>query len=267
MFNKTYLPKAVTTPATETKEESFVKKQKVQPPVSNRTLYHPSFMSLYTNPGVRQCCGDNQTVHPMTPQEFYYTDPTMRCGTRIPNHVQELKEFDCFQLNTPPPIMSACPAPENRPDPFRTVQYLTRNLGSPCSETGTLLLPRKRMWMVVQLTQEEDQAITNMLTLHHGNDTSLTQDPKYSHTLTHYPDQTKELSFGKHWSDAELEVANTLLTQFGEDSDVNLYCGNLLPSSNSNVHDFAKSSVYERVLSESEGDALCGLLNLGLTQS
>ncbi|XP_055085068.1 uncharacterized protein LOC129457107 [Periophthalmus magnuspinnatus] len=213
----------------------------------------------------------------MIPQELFYTDPTMMCGTRIPNHVNELKDFDCFHLHTPPPIMSACPAPPNGSDPFRTERRLVRNLGCSFWETGPLPPPVGRTWVVLQLTPEEDQTITNLLKLHHGE--GAEEDGDFYMDREFSPDQrreqihrcftrSEEAGLGKQtkrWSDRELEAANTLLTQFGatrEDDDDDVKSDGWDDSKASGVFGFN-----DRALSRSEGEAVCGLLNLGLLQT
>ncbi|XP_041739981.1 uncharacterized protein LOC121572122 [Coregonus clupeaformis] len=159
-------------------------RQVVLPPFSNRTLHHPSFLPLYMAAmGSAQYPWrpHQQPVPVMTPSEFFYTDPTMHRGRRVPNIVTELQVFECFQLNTPRPIMSSCPAPLVRPDPFRTQPHPTRDLGGhtwrrdhphlPITPRPRPLAPRPRergqSRAVIQLTLEEDQAITNLLKLHH----------------------------------------------------------------------------------------------------
>ncbi|XP_059210805.1 uncharacterized protein LOC131989566 [Centropristis striata] len=222
-------------------------RQSTLPPLSSRTLHHPSFMSLYMSSGFGRNYTDlnNQTVHPITPEEFYYTDPTISCGARIPNIVTELEDFNCFQLNTPPPIMSACLAPPTRRDPFRAEPYSTRDLGNPTLKSSTLRPPVQSNRVILELTQEEDQAITNLLKLRHQKpvqrDETLTgpQMDLFSENLDpvvfidpacmdftsaeeeHEPlcgdvQDPREASWqqGMHWSDAELEVANTLLSHF-----------------------------------------------------
>nr|XP_046237642.1 histone deacetylase complex subunit SAP25-like isoform X7 [Scatophagus argus] len=94
------------------------------PSISNRTLHHPSFLPLYMTAdfALHHTVCDDQPIHPIIPAEFFYSDPTMSCGTRIPNIVTELRVFDCFQLSTPPPIMSACMAP---PSSSRSIQIWT----------------------------------------------------------------------------------------------------------------------------------------------
>ncbi|XP_008281069.1 zona pellucida protein AX 4 [Stegastes partitus] len=138
----------------------------VLPSISNRTLRHPSFLPLYAAAGfTHQRQSDIHTIHPLIPAEIFYTDPGLPRGRRIPNLPSGLRVFDCSRLNTPPPIMSACPVPPNRPDPFRSGPHPTRDLGSSTWRIhSTDSLPRR---VVIQLTQEEDQAITNLLKLHY----------------------------------------------------------------------------------------------------
>ncbi|XP_012777746.3 uncharacterized protein LOC101467221 isoform X2 [Maylandia zebra] len=187
----------------------------VLPPLSNRTLYHPSFLPLYRAAGLPRHSQENaQTAHPTTPAEFFYTDPTMCCGRRIPNRLSGLKVFDCLQLNTPRPIMSACLAPPNRPDPFRSGPHPTRDLGSPTWRTQTIHPQVQPRQVVLQLTQEEDQAVTNLLKLHYQMD----DDSNLSHPCAKdgeegYKPARGALIEGTVWSDAELEVADTLSSQ------------------------------------------------------
>ncbi|CAL9694721.1 unnamed protein product [Knipowitschia caucasica] len=181
-------------------------------------------MSLYSDTGLRQCHGDRQTVHPVIPQEMFYTDPTMTRGRRMINHINEPRDFDCFQLNTPSPIMSTCPASPNCSDPFRNRQHFTRNLGCSSRETSGKLPPVNCMYVVIQLTQEEDETMTSLLRLHHGEgrpDQSGVQGPQAD--CSKIPNEQIEThSASSHWSDTEMEVANTLITQLGVISDNNV---------------------------------------------
>ncbi|XP_029932157.1 uncharacterized protein LOC115376600 isoform X2 [Myripristis murdjan] len=148
-------------------QESFPRPRRVVlPPLSSRTLHHPSFMSVYAAAGSVQQPIDShsQTGPPMAPAEFFYTDPTVGHGGRIPNLVSTLRGFERFHLNTPPPIMSSCPVPPSQPDPFRSGPTPTINLGSASWRMEPVVLPSR---VILQLTLEEDQAITNLLKLHH----------------------------------------------------------------------------------------------------
>ncbi|XP_046904978.1 uncharacterized protein LOC124487026 [Hypomesus transpacificus] len=160
-------------------ESIDVPRQTVLPPFSSplRTLYHPSFMSVYLAAGSNRYPwpSSNQTITAMTPLEFFYTDHNMCPGRRVPNIISEMQVFKCFRLNTPPPVMSACPAPPARPDPFRSGSYPTRDLGCStwrrnpnyCHQADRPRPRSKKSQSVIELTLEEDQAITNLLTLHH----------------------------------------------------------------------------------------------------
>ncbi|XP_044196842.1 uncharacterized protein LOC122973422 isoform X1 [Thunnus albacares] len=150
-------------------EPSPSPRQPVLPPLSNRTLHHPSFLPLYMSAGSahHHSSFNTQTVLPIIPPELFYTDPTMHCGRRIPNTVSQFRSFDRFQLNTPPPVMSASLAPPNRPDPFRSGTHSIRDLGSSSWRIHIIHPTTQPSWVVLQLTQEEDQAITNLLKLHH----------------------------------------------------------------------------------------------------
>ncbi|KAG7496191.1 hypothetical protein JOB18_013864 [Solea senegalensis] len=211
-------------------------------PVSTRTLHHPSFQSLYMAAAFarhHRGCND-QTVAPISPAEFFYTDPTM--SYRIPNFVTELRVTDSLQLNTPPPVMSACLAPPNRPDPFRSGSHPTRDLGGSEWVENPISTPVQPSCYVVQLTQEEDQVITNLLKLHHKelgqidetqmefdgaeeSPVNITASFSHSHCqpviLTSLSDEEhrhkdlglqSKLQQGRRWSDAELEAADTLLS-------------------------------------------------------
>ncbi|XP_037832452.1 uncharacterized protein LOC112449778 [Kryptolebias marmoratus] len=109
----------------------------------------------------------NQTVNPIRPAELFYSDPTMSCGTRIWNNLTGIRVFSCSQLNAPPPVMSACVAPPNHPDPFRSGPHPIRDLGRPTWRVQSGHPEAQPHRAVVQLTPEEDQAITNLLKLHH----------------------------------------------------------------------------------------------------
>ncbi|XP_018526986.1 uncharacterized protein LOC108880010 isoform X1 [Lates calcarifer] len=227
-------------------------RQPVLPSFSTRTLHHPSFLPLYMAAGFAHHHIDfsNPTVLPIIPNEFFYTDPTLTCGRRIPNIVSDLGVFDCFQLNTPPPVMSACVAPPNCPDPFRSGPHLTRNLGSTRWRLNPIHPPVQPSRAILQLTQDEDQAITNLLKLHHQEprqsdeiqmDVSGVVEPQvasnpclvFSHpkplvpteeALTpscsddvQHPMKTglgNQSQQGRGWSDVELEAADTLLSGF-----------------------------------------------------
>lgn len=135
-----------------------------------------------------------------------------------------LQVLECFQLNTPPPVMSSCIAPPVRPDPFRSVPHHSRDLGSPTLKVNPLLPPAQLCQVVIQLTQEEDQAITNLLKLHHKepplSNKTIKAPLKHSHStlVQNQPESTHSSSDGQHsretscWSIEELEAANALLS-------------------------------------------------------
>ncbi|TMS02394.1 hypothetical protein E3U43_007934 [Larimichthys crocea] len=207
------------------------------PPISNRTLHHPSFMPLYAASGFMHH-HNSQTLHPIIPAEFYYIDPTESSGRRNPNFVTELTVLDCFQLNTPPPVMTARPAPPTRPDPFRSGAHLTRNLGSLTFKIDTLHRPVQPSQVVLQLTQEEDQAITNLLKLHYQEPRQTDETRTAPHMDSHpepaqvyepccsdvqHPSLRGHSQQGRCWSDAELDAANTLLSRFCLMEEVNIW--------------------------------------------
>ncbi|CAG5929213.1 unnamed protein product [Menidia menidia] len=160
----------------------------VLPPISIRTLHHPSFQPLYGPAGSPQ----NQrretpiTVHPITTEELFYTDPSLGCGGRIPNNVTSMRVFDSSRLNTPRPIMSACVAAPNPPHPFRSGPHPTGNPGSPGWGTP-------RGLVLLRLTREEDEAVTALLTLPHRG-----------------APRARGGSVRGGWTEAELEAARTL---------------------------------------------------------
>ncbi|KAG7243419.1 hypothetical protein INR49_011876 [Caranx melampygus] len=246
----------------------------VVPCFSTRTLQHPSFLPLYMAAGFahHHTGSTNQTgeslnyhicvkassscatslssfpsVQHIIPAEVFYTDPTMGRGRRIPNMLSDLG------LNTPPPVMSACLAPPNRPDPFRSGPHPIRNLGCPAWTTTPTYSPVQPSRAVVQLTQEEDQAVTNLLKLHHqeprqsgetltaaqgdgdaGPPGDLNPCIFRSHSKPTFPTSAEEvhkgvcgdfthpnkagsgdhLQQGRCWSHVELEAADTLLSGF-----------------------------------------------------
>ncbi|XP_034532475.1 uncharacterized protein LOC117807332 isoform X2 [Notolabrus celidotus] len=271
------------------------------PPLSNRTLHHPSFHPLYMISGLENhnthCY--NHTVHPIiTPAELFYTDPSMICGRRIPNVVSELRVLNCFQLNTPPPLMSACQAPSVHPDPFRSGPNPTVDLGGLTLKMDRLRPQVKPSLLVLQITQEEDDTITNLLKLHYqepdqSDEPSESTSPECASKPLH-PNEASLLGHeGRCWSETELEAANTLLNGFSLMEDEtsaetlphplpDLPQGSKTsPASTQNVQEEGgpgcgdylsqcRLSISENVLdtkkqmlSDSEGDAVCVLLSLG----
>ncbi|XP_062240525.1 uncharacterized protein LOC133950291 [Platichthys flesus] len=218
---------------------------RVVPPVSSRTLQHPSLLPLYLAAGLARHHGgwDNPTgestsvrqlhaaaqhlshsgvsspVHAITPDEFYYTDPTGSCGTRIPNMLTDFGFYDCFQLNTPPPLMSSCVNPSNRPDPFSLGPHPTRELGRLDWNMNPIRLPVKTSQAIIQLTPEEDQAVTHLLKLRYqefGPDDETPTKEVYQPSSRDGKHQSQEdlgnkPQAGIHWSETELEAAETLL--------------------------------------------------------
>lgn len=132
---------------------------------------------------------------------------------------------ECFRLNTPPPIMSTCIAPPIRADPFRSARHHSRDLGSSTVKVNPLVVPPAHLCqVVVQLTQDEDQAITNLLKLRHQelpprNDT-MDSSPKYllsslvQHQSTDHGSGALQSREARCWSVQEIEAANTL-SRFG----------------------------------------------------
>ncbi|XP_051900439.1 uncharacterized protein LOC127586474 [Pristis pectinata] len=121
-------------------------------PFSMRTLSHPSFQSFYTAVSSRQRQSQSAEINSSTFKnkdsidscssadftekseatglhsqeinmpalhqcEFFYTDPMLPSGYRVYNHLSlpTRQMIQGLQLNTPPPIMSACVAPTNIP--------------------------------------------------------------------------------------------------------------------------------------------------------
>lgn len=146
--------------------------------------------------------------------------------------------------------MSACMAPPNRPDPFRSEIHPIRDLGSSTVKIQINHPTTHPRHVVVQLTQEEDDAITSLLKLHHHDPlqtaetvTALDLDSSNAaemrecntdsssvcchpaSTSAEKPDELscsdmehlRETSLGslsqkeRSWSDAELEAGDTLL--------------------------------------------------------
>ncbi|XP_023688295.2 uncharacterized protein [Paramormyrops kingsleyae] len=211
----------------------------VFPDASSRTLQHPSFVSLYMAVGSMQCGWRARSrsfpAPAMIPSDFFYNDPLQAPGHRIPNNVAQLEVFECCQLNTPAPIMSASITPPIRADPFRTEPRLIRDLGSQVwawdhlcapqtSTLGPTLRPRRE---VIQLSAEEDQAITNLLKLRHDSisepnhetpcqlrwSPAMPANQEDDASIDCIPQMTMT-SKGQsgQWSDTELEAADILLT-------------------------------------------------------
>ncbi|XP_035503401.2 uncharacterized protein LOC118318137 isoform X2 [Scophthalmus maximus] len=217
--------------------------QAVVPPFSTRTVRHPSLMPLCVAAGFarQQRACDVPALQPITPEEIFYTDPTMSCGRRIPNISSDFEVFEFFRLNTPPPVMSACLAPPSRPDPFRSGSHPTRDLGSTDWRLNHIRSSAQPSRAILQLTWEEDQAITNLLKLHQSgeSDETLAAAPVnvnacfyQSHpspTVSTIAEELYKPFFsggqrprtailgnqsqqGKCWSVEELEAADTLLS-------------------------------------------------------
>lgn len=125
---------------------------------------------------------------------------------------------ECFRLNTPPPIMSACIAPPIRADPFRSALHHCRDLGSSTVKVNPVVPPAQLCQVVVQLTQDEDQAITNLLKLHHQGlpppNETIDASLKYPHQSTDPGSGAMESRKARCWSVQEIEAANTL-SRFG----------------------------------------------------
>lgn len=123
---------------------------------------------------------------------------------------------DCFRLNTPPPIMSTCIAPPIGPGPFGSALHAIRDLGSSTVKVNPLVSSGQLCQVVVQLTQEEDQAITNLLKLHHQEPPPSSQTVNAS-LKSPLSAQSPDLGSGalpsregRCWSVKEIEAANTL---------------------------------------------------------
>ncbi|XP_058871368.1 uncharacterized protein LOC131721963 isoform X1 [Acipenser ruthenus] len=134
---------------------------------SSRTLPHPSFYSLYVAVGSMQANLEARKhwdptsfpVSPISPADFYYTDPWKPAGSRVYNTVTQLEVLECCRLNTPPPIMSVCQAAGS--NPFRTAP---RTLGSPNQNRPQGASENRRV-EIIQLSREEDQAVSTLLEL------------------------------------------------------------------------------------------------------
>lgn len=94
--------------------------------------------------------------------------------------------------------MSACQAPPVCPDPFRSGPHPITDLGT--WKIDSRHPPAQRNLLVLQLTQEEDDTVTNLLKLHH-------QEPAAFEPLLLNDE-------GRCWSESELEAAKTLLNGF-----------------------------------------------------
>ena len=161
---------------------------------------------------------------------IYLLNPLLNCLSTFISLPQLL---DCFQLNTSPPVMSACLAPPASPDPFRSGTHPTVDLGTLSFIISTLHPPVQLSRAVVQLTQEEDQTITHLLKLHH-------QEPPAPHmdflphpepvdvasaeeaykpicsAVQHFREDglQGQSQHRRCWSHTELEAAGTLLSGF-----------------------------------------------------
>lgn len=121
---------------------------------------------------------------------------------------------ECFRLNTPPPIMSTCIAPPIRADPFKSALHHCKDLGSSTVKVNPLVPPAQLCQVVVQLTQDEDQAITNLLKLHHQgplpHNEAVDKSLKYPHQSADCGSGVMQSRKARCWSVQEIEAANTL---------------------------------------------------------
>ncbi|XP_057712205.1 uncharacterized protein LOC130929202 [Corythoichthys intestinalis] len=137
----------------------------VQPPLSNRTEQHPSLMAMYMAAGVDPSQQDEFTsgtqCRDRDPSEVFLTGP-IPWGRMTPNTATHLgPALTCFQLNTPPPLMTTSPAPPKKADPFQSGPHAFREIGGPLQMPSGVRPGR----MVLQLTPDEDQAVTGLLKL------------------------------------------------------------------------------------------------------
>lgn len=136
--------------------------------------------------------------------------------------------------------MSACPTPPACPDLFRSGPHPTRDLGSLTFKVNSFYPPVQPRRVVLQLTQDEDQAITNLLKLHHQEplqsantliapqmdlnrvlwhpepvDSTLAEGGCEPHVqLSREAISWDRVQQGRCWSYVELEAADTLLGGF-----------------------------------------------------
>ncbi|XP_061768429.1 uncharacterized protein LOC133560207 [Nerophis ophidion] len=176
----------------------------VLPPCSNRTLHHPSFMSLYmaaqgkTRPKVQGSEGPSQTVPCLSPPEVFYNDPTL-WGVRIPNTVANLEsQLSFFQLNTRPLLVSSFEAPPMQADPKRT--HLSSANVHPS---------------VIHLSPDELLAIQCLLKLpHQVQFTNIAEPPVAWRDTNGLGLAAGDDEENGRWSNAELEAAHTLMGGF-----------------------------------------------------
>lgn len=107
--------------------------------------------------------------------------------------------------------MSACEAPPVRPDPFRSRPHPVTHLGGLTLKRDSLHPSPQPNLLILQLTQEEDDTVTNLLKLHHHEPAALKPVPPNDHA---------------RWSKSELEAAYTLLSGFSLMEDDEMWCEN-----------------------------------------
>lgn len=164
-------------------------------------------------------------------------DVSVNIYTKVSFH----QVFDSLQLNTPPPVMSICPATPTFADPFRSGPQ--RNIVHSLSlKVNHLQAPsEKPHQVVIKHTQEENQAFEN-LKLHHqepvqSDETCITPQMDLGPiSVLRYPQPVESISaeevfkldvqhlreaslrdqlqHGRFWSHEELEAAHTLLSHF-----------------------------------------------------
>nr|XP_061816061.1 uncharacterized protein LOC133606302 [Nerophis lumbriciformis] len=176
----------------------------VLPPCSNRTLQHPSFMSLYiaaqgkTRSKVQGSTGPSQTVPGLSPPEVFYNDPIL-WGERIPNTVANLEsQLSFFQLHTRPPLVSSFETPPTQANPKRT------HLGSANVHPS-----------VIHLSPDELLAIQSLLKLpHQVQFTNSAEPPVACRDTSGLGLAAGDDEEDGRWCNAELEAAHTLMGGF-----------------------------------------------------
>nr|XP_046237637.1 uncharacterized protein LOC124055068 isoform X2 [Scatophagus argus] len=230
---------------------------------SSSCLSQPRRQLLWTLGGRRHQSSTKHFKIPHLISEFQAADPALHLQQDPAPPLFPASVHDCrlctpshgLRRPTKSSIVSSsalhhrlCPPawpPPARPDPFRSGPHPTMDLGSYTFKINPFLPSVQPGQVIVQLTQEEDQAITNLLKLHHQEPlqsddsliapqnnlnpvpflghpepvdfTSAQEAYKLLCTDLQHPMEASlhsQLQQGRRWSETELEAANTLLSCF-----------------------------------------------------
>ncbi|XP_036404341.1 uncharacterized protein LOC118791167 [Megalops cyprinoides] len=176
----------------------------------------------------------------VTPQSVPPATSSVVKKPMVPPTLEPVKYvFESCQLNTPRPIMSVRPAMPPEPDPFRTRPCPTRDLGSELWTWDHLYDPlarrpeniQRQTVEIIQVSPEEDQAITNLLKLHyHASGDALGRGTAADHGPLSQPGQipAQPSEPVQNLAGGVLPLASVLESESTERPEVELETANIL---------------------------------------